>query len=32
MKREAFRAILDEERGRLTSIGTLFEQLDREIG
>ena len=32
LKRAAFRAILDEERGRLTSIGPLFEALDREIG
>jgi patatin-related protein len=32
LKRAAFRAILAEERGRLSSIPTLFEQLDREIG
>jgi patatin-related protein len=32
LKRDAFRAILDEERERLTSIGPLFEELDREIG
>jgi patatin-related protein len=32
LKRAAFRAILDEERGRLSSIGPLFEELDREIG
>ncbi|MBV9883851.1 MAG: patatin-like protein [Sphingomonadaceae bacterium] len=32
MKREAFRAILEEERARLTNIDTLFEELDREIG
>lgn len=31
LKREAFRAILDEERGRLTAIGPLFEELEREI-
>lgn len=31
-KREAFRAILAEERGRLTQIGPLFEELDREVG
>jgi patatin-related protein len=32
MKRDAFRAILSEERGRLTNIESLFDQLDREIG
>jgi patatin-related protein len=32
MKRDAFRAILAEERGRLTDIAALFVQLDREIG
>jgi len=32
MKRAAFRAILAEEKERLTNIDTLFEQLDREIG
>ncbi|HEX8533134.1 MAG TPA: patatin-like protein [Allosphingosinicella sp.] len=32
MKRSAFRAIIEEERPRLTHIGTLFEELDREIG
>jgi uncharacterized protein DUF3376 len=32
LKRDAFRAILAEERDRLTAIPTLFEQLDREIG
>ena len=32
MKREAFRAILAEEKGRLTHIDALFDQLDREIG
>ncbi|MBX3562192.1 MAG: patatin-like protein [Sphingomonas sp.] len=32
LKREAFRAILDEERERLTAIPALFEQLEREIG
>ena len=32
LKREAFRAILAEERERLTAIPTLFDQLDREIG
>jgi patatin-related protein len=32
MKRDAFRAILAEEKGRLTNIAALFEQLDREIG
>ncbi|HKR24040.1 MAG TPA: DUF3376 domain-containing protein, partial [Allosphingosinicella sp.] len=32
LKRDAFRAILAEERGRLTSIATLFAELDREIG
>jgi hypothetical protein len=32
LKREAFRAILAEEKGRLTAIPSLFEQLEREIG
>lgn len=32
LKRRAFRAILDEERGRLTSIAPLFEALDEEVG
>ena len=32
VKREAFRAILAEEQGRLTAIGSLFDELDREIG
>ncbi|TVV72810.1 patatin-like protein [Sphingomonas solaris] len=32
MKTEAFRAILDEERGRLQAIPGLFDTLDREIG
>ena len=32
MKRDAFRAILAEEKGRLGDIAGLFEQLDREIG
>ena len=32
LKREAFRAILDEERPRLTQIDPLFEELEREIG
>ena len=32
LKREAFRAILAEEKGRLTNIETLFAELDREIG
>ena len=32
LKRAAFRAILEEERGRLTSIGSLFDSLDKEIG
>ena len=32
LKRDAFRAILEEERGRLKTIDSLFEQLDREIG
>jgi patatin-related protein len=31
LKRDAFRAILAEERGRLTSIPALFAALDREI-
>jgi patatin-related protein len=32
LKRAAFRAILDEERDRLSAIPDLFEALDREIG
>ena len=32
LKREAFRAIVAEEKERLTNIDSLFEQLDREIG
>jgi patatin-related protein len=32
MKREAFRAILREEKPRLTAIPALFEALEREIG
>lgn len=32
LKRDAFRAILSEERERLTAIPTLFEELDKEIG
>jgi len=32
LKRQAFRAILAEEKGRLTNIETLFAELDREIG
>ncbi len=32
LKRDAFRAILAEERGRLTQIGPLFEELEREVG
>jgi patatin-related protein len=32
LKREAFRAILAEERPRLKTIDTLFAELDREIG
>ena len=32
MKRDAFRAIVAEERGRLTNIESLFADLDREIG
>lgn len=32
LKREAFRAIVAEERERLTTIPALFEELDREIG
>jgi patatin-related protein len=31
LKRNAFRAILDEERTRLTRIAPLFEELDREL-
>ncbi|WP_324749890.1 patatin-like protein [Sphingomonas sp. LY54] len=31
LKRDAFRAILDEERDRLTSIAPLFDELDQEI-
>jgi len=32
LKRDAFRAILAQEKGRLTSIGTLFAELEREVG
>jgi patatin-related protein len=32
LKRDAFRAILAEERSRLTAIAPLFDELDREIG
>jgi len=32
LKKEAFRAILAEERERLTAIPTLFDELDREVG
>ena len=32
LKREAFRAILAEERGRLKAIPALFDSLEREIG
>jgi patatin-related protein len=32
LKRDAFRAILAEEKGRLTRIDALFAELDREIG
>ena len=32
LKRQAFRTILDEEKDRLTSIGDLFAELEREIG
>ena len=32
IKRDLFRAILAEEKARLTAIPTLFEELDREIG
>ncbi|MFN3945485.1 MAG: patatin-like protein [Allosphingosinicella sp.] len=32
LKRQAFRAILEEEKDRLTSVPALFEELDREIG
>jgi hypothetical protein len=32
LKRDAFRAILKEERDRLTSIGNLISELEREIG
>ncbi len=32
LKREAFRAILEEERPRLTSIDSLFAELEKEIG
>jgi hypothetical protein len=32
LKREAFRAILEEERPRLTNIENLFAELEREIG
>jgi hypothetical protein len=31
LKREAFRAIIAEERSRLTAIARLFEELDREL-
>ena len=32
LKRDAFRAILARERGRLTHIDTLFAELEREVG
>ena len=32
LKRDAFRAILAEEKPRLSTIGTLFDELEREIG
>jgi len=32
LKREAFLAILAEEKGRLTAVPALFEELEREIG
>jgi patatin-related protein len=32
LKRDAFRAILERERGRLTHIDTLFAELAREVG
>ena len=32
LKRDAFRAILAEERPRLTAIAPLFEELEREVG
>ena len=32
LKRDAFRAILTQERGRLTHIDTLFAELEREVG
>ena len=32
LKRDAFRAILAQEKGRLTAIGTLFAELEREVG
>jgi hypothetical protein len=32
LKRDAFRAIVEEERPRLTNIASLFEELEREIG
>jgi hypothetical protein len=32
LKRDAFRAILNEERPRLTSIASLFDELERQIG
>ena len=32
IKHRLFRGIVDEERGRLTAIGALFESLDRELG
>ncbi|HTU10505.1 MAG TPA: patatin-like protein [Allosphingosinicella sp.] len=32
LKRDAFRAILAQEKARLTSIGTLFAELEKEVG
>ena len=32
LKRDAFRAILAQEKARLTQIGTLFAELEREVG
>jgi hypothetical protein len=32
LKREAFRAILDEERPRLSEIQPLFEAIERQLG
>ena len=32
LKRDAFRAILAEEKGRLTAIPSLFEKLEKEVG